>query len=52
MKEKSFVTMTPGTNALAYLPVASLTKKNCFITLTSGGNVIKLFFFVAEDKAK
>jgi len=27
-------------------------KKNSFMTLTPGVNVIKLFFFIAEDEAK
>jgi hypothetical protein len=35
MKEKSFVTMTPGTNALAYLAIASATKRKSFINLKS-----------------
>ena len=42
----------PRTNALAYLASLSATKKNVFTKLAPGVNVIKLFSFVADDKAK
>jgi hypothetical protein len=39
-----------GTNALTYFAGASKPKKKAlFITLTPGGNVIKLFFFDANN---
>jgi hypothetical protein len=42
----------PRTNTLAYLTSLSSTKKKVFVTLTPGVNVIKLFFFIADDEAK
>jgi len=42
----------PVTNALAYLATASVTKEKGFIRLTPGVNVIKLFYFIADDEAK
>ncbi len=42
----------PEQNTLAYLPIVLMTKKRSFITFPLGVNVIKLFFFVADDKAK
>jgi hypothetical protein len=39
-------------NALAYFASSSGTYKERFIALTPGVNVIKLFFFVADKKAK
>ncbi len=42
----------PGANTPAYLALSLAMKKKGFITLTPGVNVIKLFFFVTDDKAK
>jgi hypothetical protein len=42
----------PRTNALAYLACLPATKTQSFTTLTPGVNVIKLFFFIADDDAK
>jgi len=39
-----------GTNTLANLLIASVTKKKCFVTSTPGVKVIKLFF-VTDDEA-
>jgi hypothetical protein len=41
----------PRINALAYLASSSAMKEKSFITLNPGVNVIKLFSFVADDKA-
>jgi hypothetical protein len=41
-RDKQMLTRKPG---------ASVTKKKSFITLAPGDNVIKLFFFVADDEA-
>ncbi len=40
------------TNALAFLLSMSVAKAKKNISFTLGVNVIKLFFFVAEDEAK
>jgi hypothetical protein len=42
----------PGANTLAYLVLASVMMPKKVQTLTPGVNVIKLFSFVADDKAK
>ncbi len=39
-------------NTLAYMASSTVRKEKCFITLTPGANVIKLFFFIAGDSAK
>jgi hypothetical protein len=39
------------TNTLAYWASSTVTKEKCFITLTPGVDVIKLFSFVADDEA-
>ncbi len=46
--------LTPGWKVLPEINVTSLrvTKTNVFIALTPGVNVIKLFFFIADDEAK
>ncbi len=40
----------PGTNTLAYF--GSVGDEELFLRLSPGVNVIKLFFIVANDKAK
>jgi hypothetical protein len=42
----------PGRNTLAYFSSLSVAKKQVFITLTTGVNVIKRFSFAADDEAK
>jgi hypothetical protein len=41
-----------GTITLAYCDEESVVSKKCFILLRPGVNVIKLFFFLADNKAK
>ncbi len=38
----------PGTNTLAYLASSSAMKEKSFITLTPGGNPIKLFIIIND----
>jgi hypothetical protein len=35
----------------AYFVSLSMTKKNCFITMTTRVNVIKLFFFITDRES-
>ncbi len=58
-EEKSFITLgqsgkfLPGTNALAYLAFSMVTKmEKGFMSMTPGVNVIKPFFFIANDEAQ
>ncbi len=39
-------------NTLSYFASASVTKKKGFFSLTTGVNVINLFYFIADDEAK
>ncbi len=41
-----------STHTLTYLASSTVTKEKCFITLTPGLNLIKLFFFVVDVPAK
>jgi hypothetical protein len=41
-----------STKTLSYLASSTVTKEKHFIILTPRANVIKLFFFIANDKAK
>ncbi len=61
MAAKSFTTLgrgklaritLRGTNTLAYSDKEPVVKNKSFIALRPGVNVIKLFFFIADDKAK